>query len=91
MLNLPDAEYQRCAPGEHIAAGRTTTDDGRPMSINVESIGATLVIQHYVAEVHEPRHCHLVSLSDAQTAQGWVKVQATWDMRVEQTMTEPAV
>jgi len=83
VLNLPDAEYQRCAPGEHIAAGRTTTDDGRPMSINVESIGGTLVIQHYVAEVHEPHHCHLVSLSDAQTEQGWIKVQATWDLRVE--------
>ncbi|MFF0079306.1 hypothetical protein ACFYR1_06285 [Streptomyces canus] len=83
VLNLPDAEYRRCAPGEHIAAGRTTTDDGRPMSINVENIGGTLVIQHYVAEVHEAHHCHLVSLSDAQTEQGWIKVQATWDMRVE--------
>ncbi|MFJ9151639.1 hypothetical protein ACIRP7_27085 [Streptomyces sp. NPDC102270] len=59
VLNLPDAEYRRCAPGEHIAAGRTTTDDGRPMSINVENIGGTLVIQHYVVEVHEPHHCHL--------------------------------
>lgn len=82
-LNLPDAEYQRCAPGEHIAAGRTTTDDGRPMSINVENIGGTLVIQHYIAEIHEPHHCKLVSLTDAQTSGGWIKVQATWDMRVE--------
>src|SRR3954471_6854976 len=30
LLNLPDAEYQRCAPPDHIAAGSTTTDDGRP-------------------------------------------------------------
>ncbi|MGO4757549.1 hypothetical protein AB4212_54610, partial [Streptomyces sp. 2MCAF27] len=44
VLNLPEAEYRGCAPGEHIAAGRTTTDDGRPMSINVENIGGTLVI-----------------------------------------------
>jgi hypothetical protein len=36
LLNLPDAEYQRCAPPDHIAAGSTTTDEGRPMSINVE-------------------------------------------------------
>ncbi|WP_405512491.1 SRPBCC family protein [Streptomyces canus] len=83
VLNLPDAEYQRCAPGEHIAAGRTTTDDGRPMSINVENVGGSLVIQHYVAEVHEPHHCHMVSLSDAQTAGVWTKPHVTWDLRVE--------
>jgi hypothetical protein len=40
LLNLPDAEYQRCAPPDHIAAGSTTTDDGRPMSINVEVVVA---------------------------------------------------
>ena len=32
LLHLPDAEYQRCAPPDHIAAGTTTTDDGRPAS-----------------------------------------------------------
>jgi hypothetical protein len=46
LLNLPEAEYQRCAPPDHIAAGYTTTDDGRLMSINVEQIGERLVIQH---------------------------------------------
>jgi hypothetical protein len=46
LLNLPDAEYQRCAPPDHIAGGSTTTDDGRRMSINVEQIGTALVIQH---------------------------------------------
>src|SRR5262249_23954337 len=28
LLHLPDAEYQRCAPPDHIAAGTTKTDDG---------------------------------------------------------------
>ena len=42
LLHLPDAEYQRCAPPDHVAAGTTTTDDGRPMSINVEVIGGSL-------------------------------------------------
>src|SRR5215472_9832390 len=60
LLDLPDAEYQRCAPPDHIAAGTTTTDDGQPMSINVEVIGGTLMVQHYVAEVHEPHHCPMV-------------------------------
>jgi hypothetical protein len=82
LLHLPDAEYQRCAPPDHIAAGTTTTDDGRPMSINVEVIGGALMVQHYVAEVHEPRHCRMVSLSDVQTPAGWTKIQVIWDLSV---------
>ena len=82
LLHLPDAEYQRCAPPDHIAAGATTTDDGRPMSINVEVIGGSLMVQHYVAEVHEPHHCRMVSLSDVQTPAGWTKIQVIWDLSV---------
>jgi hypothetical protein len=82
LLNLPDAEYQRCAPPDHIAAGSTTTDDGRPMSINVEEVGGSLVVQHYVAEVHEAHHCHMVSLSDLQTQLGWNRIQVIWDLSV---------
>src|SRR5262245_10475394 len=74
LLHLPDAEYRRCAPPDHIAAGTTTTDDGRPMSINVEMIGGSLMVQHYVAEVHEPHHCRMVSLSDVQAQGGWTKI-----------------
>jgi hypothetical protein len=82
LLSLPDQEYQRCATPDHIAAGSTTTDDGRPMSINVEVVGGTLVVQHYVAEVHEAQHCHMVSMSDLQTPVGWTKVQVIWDLTV---------
>jgi len=42
LLTLPDAEYQRCSHA-HIAAGTSTTDDGRTMSINVETIGDALM------------------------------------------------
>lgn len=38
-FNLPNNEYKRCCPPDHIAVGTTTTDDGRRMSINVEMIG----------------------------------------------------
>jgi hypothetical protein len=82
LFHLPDAEYQRCAPTDHIAAGYTTTDDGRPMSINVEQIGGSLLVQHYVAEVHEPHHCRMVSMSDVQTPNGWSKIQVIWDLSV---------
>jgi hypothetical protein len=82
LLHLPDAEYQRCAPPDHIAAGSTISDDGRPMSINVEQIGGSLMVQHYVAEIHQPHHCRMVSLSDLQTPAGWTKIQVIWDLSV---------
>jgi hypothetical protein len=62
-FTLPDAEYQACSPA-HCAAGSTTTPDGRRMSINVEVIGGTTLVQHYVEEVGEPDHLRLVSTSD---------------------------
>ncbi|MEU8936088.1 hypothetical protein AB0D30_40145 [Streptomyces sp. NPDC048409] len=82
LLNLPDKEYQRCAPPDHKAAGYSTAEDGKPMSINVEMIGTGLVVQHYVGEVISPQHCHMVSLSDVLTPHGWTTVQVTWDLSV---------
>jgi len=59
LFTLPDAEYQRCAPPDHIAAGATFTDDGRRMSINVEMIGTGLVVQHYVGDITEAASCRI--------------------------------
>ena len=84
LRTLPDAEYQRCAPGDHKAGGSTVADDGTPMSINVEMIGTGLVVQHYRMEVAEAHHCHLVSISDVLSPNGWTTVQVVWDLRMEQ-------
>jgi hypothetical protein len=83
VLNLPDREYQLCAPPDHKAAGYTTSEDGRPMSINVEVIGSGLVIQHYVAEEAEADHCHMNSISDVLTAHGWTTVNVIWCLKAE--------
>ena len=83
LLHLPDAEYQRCAQA-HIAAGSSTTDDGRPMSINVETIGDAFVVQHYVAEIHEPHCCRLVSISDSISPAGRTKLQVVWELSVKE-------
>jgi hypothetical protein len=45
LFTLPDAKYQRWSHA-HIAAGTTTTDDGRSMSINVETIGERIHVSH---------------------------------------------
>jgi len=83
LFALTDAEYQRCAPGDHKAAGTTVSEDGRPMSINVEMIGSGLVVQHYVGEVVERARCRMVSTSDVLTPHGWTTVQVIWELRAE--------
>jgi hypothetical protein len=81
LFNLPDAEYQRCSHA-HIAAGTTTTDDGIPMSLNVETIGDALMVQHYIGEIRERSRCVMVSISDAITAGGRNKVKVVWELSV---------
>src|SRR6201996_9527829 len=83
LRTRPDAEYQRCAPPDHKAAGYTVTDDGRPMSINVEMIGTGLVIQHYVYEVAEKDHLHMVSISDVLSPAGWTTCQVIWCLQAD--------
>jgi hypothetical protein len=84
LLNLTDSEYQRCSHA-HIAAGRTTSDDGRPMSINVETIGDALVVQHYVADVTEPHFCRMVSISDSIGPSGHATLQVVWELSIKTT------
>jgi hypothetical protein len=83
LFSLQEAEYQRCCPPDHIAAGTTTTDDGRLMSINVEMIGAGLVIQHYVADEATPTYCRMNSISDVFAAAGRTQVNVIWELIAE--------
>ena len=53
------------------------------MSINVETIGDALVIQHYVAEIHEPHFCRMVSISDSISPAGRTKLQVVWELSVK--------
>ena len=84
LKNLPTHEYQRCAPGDHKAAGYTVDDDGTPMSINIEMIGSGLVIQQYRYEVASPHYCKMVSISDVLSPAGWTTTQVIWELGMEQ-------
>jgi hypothetical protein len=53
------------------------------MSINVETIGDALIVEHYVAEVREPHLCQMVSISDFITASGRTKVRVEWKLSVK--------
>ena len=83
LFNLPEAEYLRCCPPDHIGSGVTTTDDGRPIVINVEMIGTGLVIQHYVAEEATPSYCRMNSISDVFTPVGRTQVNVIWELIAE--------
>lgn len=84
LKTLPTHEYQRCAPGDHKAAGYTVDDDGTPMSINIEMIGTGLVVQQYRFEIAGAHYCKMVSLSDILTPAGWTTTQVIWELRMEQ-------
>ena len=61
LKTLPTHEYQRCAPPDHKAAGYTVDDDGTPMSINVEMIGAAWSCSSIASKSPSPstaRWCH---------------------------------
>jgi hypothetical protein len=81
-FTLPESEYQACSPA-HCSAGTTTAPDGRRMSINVEIIGGSLMVQHYVEEIGRPDHLRLVSESDVFTPTGRTKISVVWDLQVK--------
>jgi len=81
-FGLSESEYQSCSPA-HVSAGATTAPDGRRMSINVEVLGGSPIVQHYAEEIAEPHHLRLVSSSDAFTPTGRTKVGVIWDLSVK--------
>lgn len=80
-FSLPDAEYQGCSPA-HVAAGATTSRDGKRMSINVEVIGGSPMVQHYVETLAAPDHLILESVSDVFTPSGRTTINVLWELRV---------
>jgi hypothetical protein len=78
---LPDHEYQGCSPA-HVAAGFTTARDGHRMSINVEVIGGTPMVQHYVELLGKKHHLVLESVSDLFTTAGRTNMIVRWELSV---------
>jgi hypothetical protein len=81
-FSLPEREYQGCSPA-HIAAGFTTAPDGKRMSVNVENIGGSLMVQHYVETLGHKDHLVLDSTSDVFTPTGRTTIHVTWELSVK--------
>lgn len=82
-FNLSERDYQGCSPA-HIAAGFTTAPDGKRMSINVETIGGSLMVQHYVETLGQKNHLILDSTSDVFTPTGRTTIHVTWELSVKE-------
>ena len=80
-FSLLESEYQACSPA-HVSAGATMAPDGRRMSINVEVLGGSPMVQHYIEEIAEPHHLRLVSNSDVFTPTGRTRIGVIWDLSV---------
>jgi len=78
-FTLPEHEYQGSSPA-HVAAGFTTTAEGKRMSINVEVIGGSLMVQHYVEKLGRKDHLILESVSDVFTPSGRTTLHITWEL-----------
>jgi hypothetical protein len=81
-FGLSEQEYQGCSPA-HVAAGFTTTPDGKRMSINVEIIGGSMIVEHYVETVGSKIHLVLDSTSDVFTPTGRTTIHVTWELSVK--------
>jgi hypothetical protein len=80
-FDLSEQEYQSCPPA-HIAAGFTTAPDGRRMSINVEIIGGSMIVEHYIETLGSKSHLILDSTSDVFTPSGRTTIHVTWELTV---------
>jgi hypothetical protein len=58
------------------------------MSINVEILGGSLMVQHYIEEIGQPDHLRLVSTSDVFTPTGRTKIGVIWDLSVKKVDDE---
>lgn len=82
-FNLPEREYQSCSPA-HVSAGITTAPNGERMSVNVEVIGGSLMVQHYLEAVSRKDHLVLESDSDVFTPTGRTSIHVTWELSVKE-------
>jgi hypothetical protein len=82
-FGLAEDDYQGCSPA-HVSAAVTTAPNGQRMSINVEVIGGSLMVQHYVETLSRKDHLVLDSDSDVFTPTGRTSIHVTWELSVKE-------
>jgi len=91
LATLSDREYQACSRG-HRAAG-TFHENGTLGSVNVESVGGHLLVQHYLAATSSPNHLVMHSRNTRVYLMHLVPVtvEVIWTLDVERRDSMSAV
>jgi hypothetical protein len=79
LFTLSDKEYQQCSVS-HVACGSSFAVGGKRMSLNVEEIGGSLIIQHYVEDIAEKQHCRVISTSDVFANGNRTTAEVVWEL-----------
>jgi hypothetical protein len=82
LFTLKEHEYQACSVA-HLAAGATLGKDGKRMSLNVELVGGSLLVQHYVEDISAKDHCRVSSKTDSISPMGNTKLGVIWELKVK--------
>ncbi|REJ95965.1 MAG: hypothetical protein DWQ29_01285 [Planctomycetota bacterium] len=85
VYQMSDRDYRECARG-HIAGASSPLPGGARSSINVESVGGHLLVQHYEPEILEPHHIRMIS----HASEMWIfrlipsRVKVIWDVSLHE-------
>lgn len=83
MFTLTSDEYKACASG-HQSAAQGRTLDGKRLSINIETIGEALFVQHYIEEFASRERVLGISPNSSMWARGrLLSVEVHWELSVE--------
>lgn len=84
LFSLPRAEYARCCAPDHLACATSMSGDGQPLSLAVETIGDDVLVQQYVARIHRPDRCELVSVCEVLLPGGdRTRMHVTWTLAIQ--------
>ena len=81
LFEMSDADYRSCSPA-HLAMGISTLPDGKKVCINVERIGGTTILHHYVPVVSRNNYLNLVSEKTSVISGRPMDVRVTWELSV---------
>jgi hypothetical protein len=84
MFTITAEEYAACASG-HQSAAQGKLASGKRFSVNLEVVGGTFMVQHYVEKV--AKRDHVIGFSPSTTFflgdTDCVFAQITWELKVE--------
>ncbi len=83
MFTISSEEYAACAEG-HQSAAQGQLPSGIRFSVNVEIVGGTFMVQHYVETISEKDHVLGVSPNTTfwQNDKDYVLAQISWELKV---------